>query len=98
VRLKANQLIIEIIKANPKEWSEQNVLPRVFSSKENISYIKKQNLLDIIDKTAAVVSEKALKEVYQGTIVSYLGDKVPNVKLKSMQIVKANAKLLNPTI
>jgi hypothetical protein len=45
VRLKANQLIIEIIKANPKEWSEQTLLPRVFAAKENVSYSKKQNLL-----------------------------------------------------
>ena len=55
-------------------------------------------MLEIIDKTATVVSEKTLKDVYQGTIVNFLGDKVPNVKLKSMQVVKTNAKLLNPTI
>jgi len=66
--------------------------------KENLSYIKKQNLLEIIDKTAAVVSEKVFKEVYQGTILSYLADKVPNVKLKSMQVVKGNSKLINSTI
>lgn len=98
VRLRANQLIIEVIKANSKEWSETHLLPKLFYMKENLSYIKKQNLLEIIDKTAAVVSEKAFKEVYQGTILSYLADKVPNVKLKSMQVVKGNSKLINSTI
>lgn len=49
VRLKANQLIIEIINKNTKEWCEQNIIPKLFSTKENTSYIKKQNLLEIIE-------------------------------------------------
>lgn len=48
VRLRANELIVEIVSKNPKDWCDQNVIPKVFSSKENQNYIKKQNLLDII--------------------------------------------------
>lgn len=70
----------------------------MFASRDNISYIKKQNLLDIIEKTSNCVSDKALKETYQATCISYIADKVPNVRLKTMQVIKANAKLSCPTI
>lgn len=63
--------------------------------KENANYIKKQNLLDIIEKTAANVSEKSLVEVYQNTIITCLSDKVNNVKIKSIQVLKSNNKLSN---
>lgn len=84
VRLSTNSLIVEILSRNPKDWCEQNVIPKVFASRDNISYIKKQNLLDIIEKTSNCVSDKALKETYQATLASYINDKVPNVRLKSI--------------
>jgi predicted nucleic acid-binding protein len=39
------------------------------------------------------VSEKTLKEVYQNAIVCCLADKVPNVRLKTVQILKTSSKL-----
>lgn len=48
VRLKINELIIQIINTNSKEWCDQYVIPRLSQMKENASYIKKQNLLEII--------------------------------------------------
>lgn len=98
VRLSTNSLIVEILSRNPKDWCEQNVIPKVFASRDNISYIKKQNLLDIIEKTSNCVSDKALKETYQATLASYINDKVPNVRLKSMQVLKSNLKLTTPVI
>ena len=98
VRLKASEFIIEVVNKNSKEWCELNLLPKLFACKENQSYVKKQNLLDIIEKTALNVSEKAFKETYQATIVSYITDKVPNVRMKSIQVLKKNSKLLNPAI
>ena len=98
VRLKATEFIIEILSKNSKDWCDQNVLPKVFASKENQGYIKKQNLLDIIEKTAHNVSDKALKDTYQSTIMSYITDKVPNVRVKSIQVLKTNSKLINPNI
>ena len=96
--MKANELIVEIVSKNSKEWCDQNIIPKVFSSKENQNYIKKQNLLDIIEKTAPHVSEKSLKETYQSTLMSCISDKVPNVRVKSIQVLKANSKLINPAI
>lgn len=49
VRLKINELIIQIINNNSKEWCDQCVIPKISQMKENASYIKKQNLLDIIE-------------------------------------------------
>lgn len=98
VRLNANKLIVEILSRNSKEWCEQHVIPKVFASRDNISYIKKQNLLDIIEKTSSCVSDKTLKETYQSTIISYINDKVPNVRLKTIQVIKGNSKLSCPTI
>lgn len=45
VRLKINELIIQIINNNSKDWCDQCVIPKVSQMKENASYIKKQNLL-----------------------------------------------------
>ena len=98
VRLNANKLIVEILSRNSKDWCEQNVIPKVFASKDNISYIKKQNLLEIIEKTSNCVSDKTLKDTYQTTVVSYINDKVPNVRLKTMQVLKGNSKLSCPTV
>ena len=98
VRVKANELLIEIVSKNPKEWCDQNVIPKVFGAKENLTYIKKQHLLDIIEKTCPHVSEKAFKEIYQPTLMNCIIDKVANVRVKSMKVLKANNKLLNSTM
>jgi len=45
VRLKANQLIIDIVLKNSKEWCDQWIIPKISSLKENNNYIKRQNLL-----------------------------------------------------
>lgn len=84
VRLKINELIVEIINRNGKEWCDLNVIPKVSLMKENASYIKKQNLLDIIEKTCGKVSEKTLKDVYQNALLACLSDKVSNVRIKSV--------------
>lgn len=44
------------------------------------------------------MSEKALKETYNDTILSYITDKVANVRYKTMLVLKNNSKLSNPTI
>jgi hypothetical protein len=51
VRLKVNQFIVDIVTKNSKEWCEQNIIPKIYAMKDNASYIKRQNLLDIIDVT-----------------------------------------------
>jgi hypothetical protein len=51
VRLKVNQFIVDIVTKNSKEWCEQNIIPKIYAMKDNTSYIKRQNLLDIIDVT-----------------------------------------------
>ena len=91
-------MIVQIISKSAPDWCDKHVFPKVFESRENHSYIKKQNLLDIIGMTASQVTEKTLKDTYQGTISVYISDKVPNVRLKSIQVLKANAKLSNPLI
>jgi hypothetical protein len=48
VRLKTNELIIETINKNSKEWCDQNIAPKLALMKDTSNYIKKQNLLDII--------------------------------------------------
>ena len=98
VRLNANKVIVEILSRNPKDWCEQNVIPKIFASRDNVSYIKKQNLLEIIEKTSSCVSDKTLKETYQTTIASYINDKVPNVRLKTIQVLKSNSKLICSTV
>jgi hypothetical protein len=42
-------LIILIINNNSKDWCDQYVMPKIGQMKENASYMKKQNLLDIIE-------------------------------------------------
>lgn len=49
VRLKINELIILIINNNSKDWCDQWIMPKLTQMKENSNYIKKQNLLDIIE-------------------------------------------------
>lgn len=49
VRLKINELIILIINNNSKDWCDQWIMPKLSQMKENANYIKKQNLLDIIE-------------------------------------------------
>ncbi len=49
VRLKTNQLIVEIIAKTPKDWCDQFVIPKIANLKETSSYIKKQNILDLIE-------------------------------------------------
>ena len=53
-------------------------------------------MLNIIEKTTSNVSEKTLKEVYQNIVANYLGDKVPNVRIKTIQVLKNNSKLNSP--
>jgi hypothetical protein len=48
-----------------------------------------------MQKTTSNVSEKALKDVYQNTIIACLADKVPNVRIKSVQVLRSNNKLSN---
>ena len=96
VRLKANELLADIISGQPKDWVDQNVMPKLAGAKENANYLKRQNMLCIIEKTSSNVSEKTFKEVYQNIVASYLNDKVPNVRVKTMQVLKANSKLNSP--
>lgn len=96
VRLKINELIVEIINRNNKDWCDLNVIPKVNLMKENASYIKKQNLLDIIEKTCSKVSEKTLKDVYQNALVACLSDKVSNVRIKSVEVLRSSNKLSSP--
>lgn len=98
MRLKANELIIGIITKQSKDWTDNNIIPRIAIMKESPSYIKRQNLLEIIEKTAGFVSDKTLKEVYQNTVIGCLTDKVPNVRLKSAVVIKNAAKISNPTL
>lgn len=98
VRLSASEFLVAVLNKNEKEWSEQNIIPKVFACKENQTYVKKQNLLDIIEKTAPNVSEKVFKDTYQATLASYITDKVANVRVKSIKVIKSNNKLINPTI
>ena len=98
VRLKANELIVEIITKSSKEWCDQFVIPKISGMKDSLTYIKRQNILDLIEKTAPHVSEKALKEHYHNVVATFLGDKVPNVRLKGVMVIKNNNKLLNSVI
>ncbi len=41
------------------------------------------------------MSDKALKEHYHNIVSTFLGDKVPNVRLKGVMVVKNNNKLVN---
>ena len=41
------------------------------------------------------MSEKALKDVYQNAIIACLSDKVPNVRIRSVQVLRSNNKLSN---
>ena len=45
VRLKINEMIIQIINSNSKDWCDQYMIPKISQMKENASYTKKQNLL-----------------------------------------------------
>ena len=42
------------------------------------------------------MSDKSLKGVYQSMVASYLADKVPNVRVKTMQVLRHNQKLNSP--
>lgn len=42
-------MIIQIINNNSKDWCDQYIIPKICQMKENASYIKKQNLLEIIE-------------------------------------------------
>ena len=46
-----------------------------------------------MQKTSPNISEKMLKDSYQVTILACLTDKVANVKLKSLQVIKNSPKL-----
>ncbi len=46
-----------------------------------------------IQKTTDKVSEKTLNEVYKPTIITNLGDKIPNVKAKALKVLRGNKKL-----
>ena len=39
------------------------------------------------------MSEKTLNEVYKPTIITNLGDKIPNVKAKALKVLRGNKKL-----
>ncbi len=39
------------------------------------------------------MSEKALRDVYQGIITAYIADKVPNVRVRGLQVLKSYSKL-----
>ena len=47
----------------------------------------------LIQKTTDKVSEKTLNEVYKPTIITNLGDKIPNVKAKALKVLRGNKKL-----
>jgi hypothetical protein len=60
VRLKVNQFIVDIVTKNSKEWCEQNIIPKIYAMKDNASYIKRQNLIDIIDVTQYLLRKRYL--------------------------------------
>jgi hypothetical protein len=60
--------------------------------------VNNRSNIALMQKTTPNVSEKALKDVYQSAIMNCLTDKVTNVRLKSMQVLKSYSKLSNPTI
>lgn len=74
VRVKINELIILIINNNSKEWCDQNIIPKISQMKENANYIKKQNLLDIIEVLIFLFLEncsKCIIEIIGGGLPKY---------------------------
>ena len=49
VRTSITQLIVDLINKNSKDWADQYVVPKLAAMKENASYLKKQNLVDIFE-------------------------------------------------
>lgn len=49
VRLKASEIIVNIIKNGPKDWCESEFLPVLMKSKDEPNYLIRQRILHIIN-------------------------------------------------
>lgn len=58
VRTSITQLIVDLINKNSKDWADQYVVPKLAAMKENASYLKKQNLVDIFEVCIVLFSKQ----------------------------------------
>lgn len=58
VRTSITQLIVDLINKNSKDWADQYVVPKLAAMKENASYLKKQNLVDIFEVHLSLFSKQ----------------------------------------
>lgn len=61
VRTSITQLIVDLINKNSKDWADQYVVPKLAAMKENASYLKKQNLVDIFEVSLYLYSKQQLQ-------------------------------------
>jgi uncharacterized protein YchJ len=94
VRLKASAVIVKVVKKAPKDWCEKFFLPEIVKAKEDISYLIRQRVINIINETVDYVSP-TWQSTYAKIISSLLSDKTPNIRVLALKSICENRKLLD---
>ena len=92
VRNQSALAIIQIIKKNCSNECDCEVLTEIQKLKNHPSYLIRQKILMIIEKSLEYSTNRYISE-YRKILTNYLGDPIPNIKLKALKIVSENRKI-----
>ena len=96
-RKKASAIVVSIIKNSNKDWCDTNLIPKLLRLKDEVSYLMRQKLLNIIDQTADHVSAATLSE-YKKIVGSFLMDRIPNIRVSALKVFISKKKLADKTL
>lgn len=94
VRQKALVLIELLFKSGDADLIEAKLIPKLVSIQNCPSYLQRQLILHIIERTSKAVSAEVLNGSYLGVMANLAKDKVPNIRFLVLRAIRSNPALL----
>lgn len=94
VRQKALTLIEMLFKSGDTEMIENKLIPKLISIQNCPSYLQRQLILHIIERTSKSVSSEVLNGNFLTVMVNLSKDKVPNIRFLVLRVIRNNPTLL----
>ena len=94
VRQKAIVLLeVLFLNANPT-IAESKIIPKLISFQNCQSYLQRQLVLHVIERTTKLVSSEIINNSYLGVMAYLSKDKVPNIRFLVLRILRNNPTLM----
>jgi len=93
VRMRTIDLLDTLIRTGDASMVEAKLLPKITAMQNCASYLQRQLVLHIIDRTVRCVSQDILNNLYFPVMATLSKDRVPNIRFMVARVIKDNPTL-----